>query len=259
MNIREGVDVRTTWISTLVIASIPLFMFVCNLLLGPTCTCHFHTAVQQERIQAVNRLRTARKIMAKLLPLIEAAQGPLQPEQLDALGASEKSLRLAQQTSRPEKPFRHSLAKYHAAFYVLLLLDSASCFMEMFVTSSVRDFFSAIITVLLFGVGTMDVVDQRRTFIHLGLQRFTLFSFILQFVLMVVAISASATYGVIMASRGHGLDVVEGFRNSDAFLWLVVINGTISLLLAIVGLMRLNTYFTALKNAKTEAQAPNGA
>jgi hypothetical protein len=50
---------------------------ILNLLLGPTCTCHIRTAVQTERVPAVSRLRTARKFIARLEPLITTAQGAL--------------------------------------------------------------------------------------------------------------------------------------------------------------------------------------
>ena len=45
-----------------------------NLMLGPTCACHIRTAVQMERLGALNRVRAARQFIALVEPLIMAAQ-----------------------------------------------------------------------------------------------------------------------------------------------------------------------------------------
>src|SRR6266404_2890795 len=57
-------------------------LFLVNLLQGPTCICQIRTAVQTERLPTLRRLRTARKVIARLKPIIAEAQGPLAPEQL---------------------------------------------------------------------------------------------------------------------------------------------------------------------------------
>ena len=49
---------------------------------GPSCEGFIRTAVQTERLLSVGRLRRARKILARLQPLIAAAQGPLSAEAL---------------------------------------------------------------------------------------------------------------------------------------------------------------------------------
>ena len=55
-----------------------------NLALGPTCACHIRTAVQTERLSALNRLGAARKFIARVEPLINAAQDASSPEQFAA-------------------------------------------------------------------------------------------------------------------------------------------------------------------------------
>jgi len=54
-----------------------------NVLLGATCTCYIRTAVKTERVPAINRLRGASEFLARIEPLIIAAQGELTPGQLD--------------------------------------------------------------------------------------------------------------------------------------------------------------------------------
>ena len=57
-----------------IILALPLLY---NLLAGPTCVCHIYTSVQVEKLYSLRRLRTAHKVLARLRPLIEQAQGSL--------------------------------------------------------------------------------------------------------------------------------------------------------------------------------------
>jgi hypothetical protein len=60
---------------------IPLLV---NNILGPGCIVDIRTAVQTEELPALNRLRRARKVMERIRPLIVAAQGALDAEQVTA-------------------------------------------------------------------------------------------------------------------------------------------------------------------------------
>ena len=52
-----------------------LFLFLLiHLFMGPTCICRLHTGVSTEEIYSWKRLRTARKAIAVITPLIEASQ-----------------------------------------------------------------------------------------------------------------------------------------------------------------------------------------
>jgi hypothetical protein len=53
-----------------------------NLALGPTTACYLQTAVQNEQLPSVVRLRKARKVLNILRPLIASAQGELAPEEI---------------------------------------------------------------------------------------------------------------------------------------------------------------------------------
>lgn len=51
------------------------FLFlVINLSLGPTCVCHLYTQVSAEELYSLKRLRTARKLLKIISPLIEEKQ-----------------------------------------------------------------------------------------------------------------------------------------------------------------------------------------
>jgi hypothetical protein len=64
--------------------ALQLFLGICAAILvlallvnwgrGPTCVCHIRTAVQIENLPSLNRLRTVRKVLAILRPVVEQAQ-----------------------------------------------------------------------------------------------------------------------------------------------------------------------------------------
>lgn len=61
-----------------VAAALVSIVVVVDLLRGPTCQCFVATPVQTERLRSLGRLRTARRVMDRIRPLIEQAQ--LQPQ-----------------------------------------------------------------------------------------------------------------------------------------------------------------------------------
>lgn len=60
------------WSILAVLVTVP---FVLNNLLGATCVCQLRTAVQIEALPSLCRVRQTRKVLAKIRPLIAAAQG----------------------------------------------------------------------------------------------------------------------------------------------------------------------------------------
>ena len=50
-----------------------------NLLHGPSCSVHVKTAVQVAELSSIRRLRIARKVLARVKPLIESAQSVAVP------------------------------------------------------------------------------------------------------------------------------------------------------------------------------------
>src|SRR6266513_1233719 len=55
-------------------------LLISNIALGATCACYIRTAVQTERLSAVTRIRTARRLLRRLRPVIEGVQGSLSQE-----------------------------------------------------------------------------------------------------------------------------------------------------------------------------------
>lgn len=91
-------------IAALVLAGlgVPFFVaLIINIFLGPTCACYIRTAVQTERVPAISRLRTARKFIARVEPLITTAQGSLSPEQFATEVALTQSAAAASENAPP--------------------------------------------------------------------------------------------------------------------------------------------------------------
>ena len=61
-----------------------LIFIAINSLRGATCQTHIRTAAQTEQLPTLGRLPVARKALARLQPLILAAQGETTPEELAA-------------------------------------------------------------------------------------------------------------------------------------------------------------------------------
>jgi hypothetical protein len=61
----------------LILAGVLLLFLLLNALLGPTGFCHLRTAVQMEEMPSLRRVNRARKVMARVRPLIAEAQGQL--------------------------------------------------------------------------------------------------------------------------------------------------------------------------------------
>jgi hypothetical protein len=77
---------------TVFVCGIPLLF---NNLFGTTCACQVRTAVQTEDLPSLRRVRQTRKVLAKVLPLIIAAQGQLTAEEVSL------KMREAAQTGLP--------------------------------------------------------------------------------------------------------------------------------------------------------------
>ncbi len=73
---------------------------VINNILGPSCDVYVRTAVQEVRVPALGRLRSARKTLNLIRPLIETAQGAMTSiEMMGRLGALQSA-----RTPGPQSP-----------------------------------------------------------------------------------------------------------------------------------------------------------
>lgn len=74
-----------------VLAAPVLIALIAHLARGATCACHLQTAVQVLKLRPVNRIRTARHVLAQLDPLCRAHQSGLPAEPPASLAAGQEA------------------------------------------------------------------------------------------------------------------------------------------------------------------------
>jgi len=114
-----------------------LFLLV-NALRGPTCACQLQTAVHREELPSLRRRRNAEKVLARLKPLLELAQGSETAETL----APQYAALLANASARPAAPGQFSrladptLRVYrshaHLVLFCALLADALADLLNIF-------------------------------------------------------------------------------------------------------------------------------
>jgi uncharacterized membrane protein len=114
-----------------------LLLLLTNALRGPTCVTHLQTAVSREDLPSLNRLRVTRKVVGRLRPLIEAAQGALSAEEMRAKAAEAARLprpeiAAVRASARPLFPYNGGA---HAVLFLLLLFDGALSAADIFLNS----------------------------------------------------------------------------------------------------------------------------
>jgi hypothetical protein len=113
-------------------------LFLINFLNGPTCSCRLKTAVHEEELPSLRRYRRAVKVLARIKPLIETAQGSLKAEtlapQYDALLAEANATTAEPgQVTRWEKssvePYR---SRVHQILFITLLAEALMDLLHIF-------------------------------------------------------------------------------------------------------------------------------
>jgi hypothetical protein len=86
LSLSTGPEAIPYW---LVVSSVVALLLGFNIARGPTCACYVQTAVQQQRLYSLNRIRRARRLIERVRPLLLATQqpaaaSPLMPEPVTA-------------------------------------------------------------------------------------------------------------------------------------------------------------------------------
>jgi hypothetical protein len=114
-----------------------LFLLV-NALRGPTCGCHLQTAVHREELVSLRRRRNAEKVLARLKPLLEAAQGSetaetLAPQYATLLANAHATPAAPGQFSRVADPTVSVYRSHaHQVLYCALLADALVDLLHIF-------------------------------------------------------------------------------------------------------------------------------
>jgi energy-converting hydrogenase Eha subunit C len=101
-----------------------LLFLLANTLRGATCQTHIRTAVQMEELPSLARLPAARKVLARLQPLIVAAQGAATPDELTAAPWMVANVTPAPGVNTGSKPIRADKGWMHGWLFGLLIVEA---------------------------------------------------------------------------------------------------------------------------------------
>lgn len=112
-------------VTVLVFAGFFLLLLALNIARGATCKAYLRTAVQIQPLPSLSRVRTSIKAIAMLRPLIEAAQGALTVEELNAVPEPVEVPLPPIDPAVPnlrKKPIVHDEGNLHMVLFCVLLL-----------------------------------------------------------------------------------------------------------------------------------------
>jgi hypothetical protein len=191
-------------IPTAIVGGIAIFwvlLLLVNVLLGPTCRCYLYTAVNCEELYAVGRWRTAQRMLHRLRPLIESAQGGrLSDVHLDELGASQGSVYTSavSDSTQPIAPARRDQAlrqesgAIHAGLFAALILDAAVSLIVLIRPEQIPMPLSLIMLVLVIGLTVGALIRQMNSTLPRPLRNVTWVTFI--YVCLIVTFFYAVTF-----------------------------------------------------------------
>jgi hypothetical protein len=124
-----------------------------NIFRGPTCICHVMTAVQEDQLPSLNRLRVARKVIATLRLAIEKVQGTLNSEEInthqnEVRANLTSSLRNVRRPRGKEQQIRHYDGTIHIIAFAFILADGVLTSIDLLHHSAVMIGVSSALTAL---------------------------------------------------------------------------------------------------------------
>ena len=231
-----------------VLAGTSLFVSVVDWLRGPTCVCHLRTAIQTVQLSSLNRLRTTRKTIARLKPLIDESQGTLTAEEIPgkmaALAASSTS-KVVPPASITPKQLRHYHGRAHLVLFWLLLADAPSTYLYVVHPGRWETILAVAVTGATIVCLIVALVKQRGSDMTNALKSL---SWII-LASLVASFLVSALYTVV---RTVAILHTESSTFQDpvvlAFTW---ISATLSVGLGVVGLVLLKRFRSLISHSPT--------
>lgn len=253
-----------------VVTALPSTLLFRNAWLGPTCVCWLHTAVQVEDLVALRRLRRAEQTIGILKPLIEAAQGRLTPEELEAhseaqteVRASPHAVPLLTRQAGPKPHRRHEEGRVHAALFLMLLVLALLACGDLFYPSLVKDFVDSACIGATVVIAIIALRRQRHSDLPQGLTNLTW-----------AAIGALAANFSVGLAIGFAIGLTLPFTDPSFYeefpalprvhgnpvllTWCALVSVLYSVV-AVLGLMRLRAFRAAYAAARAQATRENGA
>lgn len=221
-------------VTAMVFAGFWAVMILVNSLRGSTCRTHIRTAAQNEELPSLGRVPTARKVLARLQPLIVASQGEATPEEFAA------SPWITPEGARgpggvAPKPIRPAKGWLHGSLFGLLILETILTIVAFLVF---QEPVSALSLLMLLGgcvvcvtalvrQGESDLPDSVRLVTKLSLAYFLLKCF------------AGYVFMIMFAIHHPGKPILTGLEmvNEPGFSAASAISVVFAALLGVIGLL----------------------
>lgn len=136
---------------------------------GPTCTVHLKTAVHYEELASLRRLRNANKVLARIRPLIEAAQGTAPAETLaqqyaSVLTTAQATPTATGQVARIIDPtVSHYDSKVHQILFMVLLAMMVADVLNIVLPSVATVIINSLVTLGVAAAVIISLVKQHDT------------------------------------------------------------------------------------------------
>ena len=199
--IAESTPARVGW----GLAAGALFLgFLLNLLRGQSCACHLRTPLRVVELPSLRRLRVARRVLARLRPLLEAVQG--------SFDAGAAQARLLTETPPPlpaavttgvarliVRPLRRDNGRAHEILWLLLVLDTILTVFQIGPEATLLNVAALVLLLVEFGFAVAAVTRQKDSDLDPGLKRFAW---------------VTLSYLCVMTLVGLGISTIHGIRQA---------------------------------------------
>ncbi len=171
-----------------------LFFLVLNILMGPTCKSYIQTAVSREHLPSLRRVRSARRAIKKIAPLIGKAQGELTRYTIAAKvkerpAAPRPKAAGVPPAPRSPEPVKNYSGSVHLALFCVLLLDGVVGTADIFLSSLALTLIGYVMSMGFLILMIISLVKQHGSRLSRGMRRITVASLAyacVQYVLSVV-------------------------------------------------------------------------
>ncbi|MEK7793025.1 MAG: hypothetical protein AAB353_00775 [Candidatus Hydrogenedentota bacterium] len=219
-----------------------------HLALGPLCTFRLHTAVQSTEIRCVGRVRTAKRLLEYILPLIYAAQ-----TDIAAARAERTSRAAAFATERRAAAGRFDSGRLHGVYFLVLGIGCMSGLIEFWYQSVIKSVADLILALGILTLNITCLVRQRGTTLPSGVRWLTLSAL---FVAGVSIFGAAMIAGFYTALSGEtdnpfGPNPFEpvDYRSIPYFAAYVAVISGIDGTVALAGLALLGMYWRGVSKS----------
>ena len=132
------------------------------------CICTLTTAVNNDVLRPLGRLRYARRAIATLRDAVEGAQGAWTG---DAQPAAQDSVERPEAPIAPAIPLRHEQGWVHAWLFAMMLVAAATSALEVFYRSTPVTLLNSVIGLIIIGLTIFAAIKQRGTDLPRAIRR----------------------------------------------------------------------------------------